>query len=93
MTETNLNLKVGQRLFVFQPETPFCKAHWVETTVITITNGNDFEVKDSFITFVGSDQQSWSEHTLKDQGVSWSFEIPPISLEEQEKVFWTRFFD
>lgn len=82
----------GEKVFIFQPETKSCKAHWVETTVIsTWLDGDDFmfETNDSVELLDGVDDNSlllneWSE---EDEGDCWSFFKPDINLSVQEKMF------
>ena len=86
------NLTVGQTVFVFQPETQCCRAHWVKTTVSRLFGDDEFETADAITTMVNSDQQNWSEFSLGDEGVGWTLE-PTSNLEAQNQKFWARFFD
>ena len=82
----------GEKVFIFQPETKSCKAHWVETSVTkTWLEGDDFmfETNDSVELFDGVDDNSlmlneWSE---EDEAYCWSFFKPDTNLSVQEKMF------
>ena len=90
------NPVVGEKVFVFQPETKCCKAHWVETSVTkTWLEGESFvfETNDSVELLDGTDDSSflfdeWSE---EDEGNCWSFSKPDTDLAVQEKMFRAAF--
>lgn len=86
----------GEKVFIFQPETKSCKAHWVETSVTKtwLDMGSFmFETDESVEIMEGTDDSSLliNEWDKDDEGNCWSFFKPDINLSVQEKMFRSAF--
>lgn len=85
-------IEKGIKIFVFQPVTEVCKAHWVETSVTAVYEEDGeivFQV-DNDITLPGG-STGWGEWGMKDQGKAWDFTPGTLNFEEQTKLLMSVF--
>lgn len=85
-------IKTGVKVFVFQPVTEVCKAHWVETEVTSVYEEDDLTVfqVDKDITLPDS-STGWNEWGMKDQGKAWAFIPVDSSFAEQTRLLMSVF--